>query len=73
MKYIANSIAVGGNLAKFFAPPSCCNPCSLNAPEWFAFLTRSITMIKAQTRDCAVEEVMCNREHIDSGWDKLIK
>lgn len=70
--FIANSIAVGGNTAKFFLPPSCCNPCSLNAPEWFAFLCSSIGMAGAATRNMDAEQVMQNRVDIDRRWDELL-
>ena len=73
MYFIANCIAVGGNTIKFFAPPSSCNPCSLNAPEWFAFLHSSIAMIKAKCRDFTAEEVMYNREDITLKWDALFQ
>jgi len=71
MHFIANSIAVGGNVVKFFAPPYSCNPCSINAPEWFAFIKSGITMIRAQVRDYSPEEALENREDIDAMWRKL--
>lgn len=73
MEWIANSIAIGGNTLKFFSPTSCCNPCSLNAAEWFAFLRSSIVMLHASTRDSTPETVICNRQSIDAKWDELIK
>lgn len=68
MSFIANAIAVGGNAAKFFAPPYSCNPCSLNAPEWLDFIQSGIRILKAQARDFSVEEVMEGRIKIDDVW-----
>lgn len=70
MEFIANSITVGGNVVKFFAPPTSCNPCSLNAPEWFAFLRSSLIMIRATTRDTVIEEAIYNRKDIHDKWNK---
>lgn len=72
MNFIANSIAVGGNAVKFFAPPYSCNPCSLNAPEWLAFIKSGIIMLKAQIRDFSAEEAIQNRSEIDCIWQELI-
>lgn len=73
MHFIANSIAVGGNVAKFLAPPYSCNPNSLNAPEWLAFIKSGIIMLRAQFRDIAPEQALKNRGDIDAGWDKLLQ
>lgn len=73
MNLISNSIAVSGNLVKFFAPPVSCNPCSLNSVEWLAFLNSSINMIRASKCDFVPEEVIFNRKDIDSTWEELIK
>lgn len=72
MLFIANSIAVSGNVAKFFLPPSCCNPCSLNTPEWFDFLCGSIKMLRATTRNMEAEQAMVNRAEIDRRWTDLL-
>ena len=69
INFIANSVAVGGNTVKFFANYS--NPASLNAPEWLAFLRSSIVMTKAFARDLSTEEVIRNRQDINSIWDEL--
>lgn len=69
MNFIANSVAVSGNTVKFFANYS--NPASLNAPEWLAFLRSSIVMAKAFARDLSTEEVIRNRQDINSVWDEL--
>lgn len=73
MRFIASSISVGGDLLKFLSPPSCCNPCSLNAPEWIEFLTHSIRMTKIAIRDKTPEQVMYNREVLNDNWNVLIK
>ena len=69
--FIANSIAVCGNLAKFFAPPTSGNPCSLNLVQWYDFLTSSITMAKAKLRDSTTEELIENRKTIKENWKEL--
>ena len=73
MTFIANSIAVGGNTLKFFTPPYSCNPNSLNAAEWFAFLSSTIGMIDAANRDLSAEEILDNRKEIDRTWNDLLK
>lgn len=71
MNFVANSIAVGGNAIKFFVPPYSCNPCSINTPEWLAFIKSGITILKAQARDFSAEEAIENRSEIDTVWQKL--
>ena len=71
MHFIANSIAVSGNVAKFFAPPYSCNPCSLNAPEWLAFIKSGANMLRAQFRDSSAETALENRTDIDLMWEAL--
>ena len=71
MHFIANSIAVSGNVVKFFAPPYSCNPCSINAPEWLAFIKSGVNMLRAQFRDFSAEETLENRVDIDAMWEKL--
>ena len=68
MNFIANSIAVSGNVAKFFAPPYVCDPRSLNAPEWLAFIKSGINMAQIQLRDSSAEEALENRADIDVAW-----
>jgi len=70
--FIANSIAVSGNVVKFFAPPYSCNPCSINIPEWMEFIKSGVTMLQAQIRDSSAEEALANREDIDKNWEKLV-
>jgi hypothetical protein len=71
MRFIANSIAVSGNVVKFFAPPYSCNPCSLNAPEWLAFIKSGANMLRAQFRDSSAETALENRTDIDLMWEAL--
>lgn len=71
MMFVSNSIMIGGNIAKFFAPPSCGNPCALNAAEWFEFLSNSIRMVKVMTRDVTGEQAIQNRRKINEGWGNL--
>ena len=71
MHFIANSIAVSGNVVKFFAPPYSCNPCSINAPEWLAFIKSGANILHAQLRDFTAENALENRNEIDEIWEKL--
>lgn len=72
MMFIANSVGAAGNLAKFVAPPNCCNPCALNAAQWFAFIRSSITVTAAATRDRSAEFVLDGRSRINQKWDILL-
>ncbi len=71
MNFIANSIAVSGNVLKFFTPPSSCNPSSINSPEWFVLIKSGINMLQMQMRDTSAEAVIENRVDIDVVWDRL--
>lgn len=73
MLFIANAIGTGGNVVKFVAPPSCCNPCALNAAQWFAFIRSSIQMTRAVYRDKSAEIVLDGRTIIDQNWDSLLQ
>ncbi len=72
MLFISNSVGVTGNLIKFVAPPSCCNPCALNVAQWFAFIRSSIVMTKAACRDRTVESVLEGRSRIQQEWERLL-
>ena len=72
MLFIANSVGAAGNIIKFAAPPSCCNPCALNAAQWFAFIRSSIVMTKAACRDRTVESVLEGRSRIQQEWERLL-
>lgn len=72
MMFVSNSISVTGNAIKFFSPPYSCNPNSLNAVEWFSFLTNSISIIKANNRDTTGEQTLVNRDEINKSWSNLI-
>ena len=71
MQFIAKSIAISGNVMRFFLPPSNGNPCALNVAEWFAFLQSLILKVKVEMRDKSVEEVLGNREAIRKKWETL--
>ncbi len=72
MLFLANSVAVGGNLVKFLAPPASGNPNALNMAEWIEFLYGSVDMLKAATRATGAEEIYFNRGQIDKNWDELM-
>lgn len=72
MRFIADSIAISGNTVKFFAPPNCCNPCALNAAEWFSFLRSSLQAANASSQDFTADQVTYNRKDIDRKWDELL-
>ena len=73
MLFIANAIGTGGNIVKFVAPPSCCNPCALNAAQWFAFIRSSIQMTRAACRDKSAERVLDGRSRINQEWERLLQ
>ena len=73
MLFIANAIGAGGNIVKFVAPPSCCNPCALNAAQWFAFIRSSIQMTRAACRDKSAERVLDGRSRINQEWERLLQ
>lgn len=72
MLFIANAIGTGGNIVKFVAPPSCCNPCALNAAQWFAFIRSSIQMTRTAFRDKSAERVLDGRTRINQEWERLL-
>ena len=72
MLFIGNSIGVAGNIIKFVAPPNCCNPCALNAAQWFSFIRNSIQMTKAACRDRSVETVFEGRSKLQQEWNRLL-
>ena len=72
MLFIGNSIGVAGNIIKFVAPPNCCNPCALNATQWFSFIRNSIQMTKAACRDRSVETVFEGRSKLQQEWNRLL-
>ena len=71
IKFVANSISVGGNVIKFLAPPNSGNLAALNTPEWYSFINSCITQYKINRRDKSVEEIMYNRKQIDINWNLL--
>ena len=71
IKFVANSISVGGNVIKFLAPPNSGNLAALNTPEWYSFINSCITQYKINQRDKSVEEIMYNRKQIDINWNLL--
>lgn len=72
MKFIADTVMVTGNVVKFFAPPSCGNPCALNAAEWFSFLHSGISVVRAGGRETSAEEALDNRKKIEKMWEELL-
>lgn len=72
MLFIGNAIGVAGNIIKFVAPPNCCNPCALNAAQWFSFIRNSIQMTKAACRDRSVETVFEGRSKLQQEWNRLL-
>lgn len=71
IKFIADSVATTGNLVKFFAPPSCGNPTSINLIQWISFAKNSIEMGVAACRDNSFEKAIVHRGVIDEGWQEL--
>ena len=69
--FIANTVGAGGNLIKFVA--CSCNPCALNAAQWYAFIKSSIDMVKAETRDKSADTILDGRDRINEEWEELLE
>lgn len=72
MLFLSDVIATSGNAIKFFAPPSCANPCSLNAVQWFALIRDCISIIRNNLVDRTPETLIGQREEINKNWNKLL-
>ena len=73
MLLVANTIGAGGNLVKFITPPICCNPCALNAAQWFALIRSGLRTARAACREKSAEFVLDGRYRINQEWERLLE
>lgn len=73
MLLVSDAVACGGNVAKFFLPPTMGNMTALNLPEWMALLRDGVDVAVYQMRDKSTELVVSNREVINQNWNILLK
>lgn len=71
MRLVSDAVSCGGNVLKFFIPPTTGNITALNLPEWTSLIMDTIAETKYQLRDKTVEEALFNRDIINNNWDKL--
>lgn len=72
MLFLSDAIAASGNAVKFFAPPSCANPCSLNAVQWFALVRDCISMAHINLTNRTTETLIVQRKEINQKWAELL-
>lgn len=72
LRLISDAVACGGNVLKFFIPPTSGNITALNMPEWTSLIKNTIISAKYDLRDKSVEKVLFEREIIDGNWEKLM-
>ena len=70
---ISDAVSCGGNVVKFFIPPTMGNVTALNIPEWCSLLKNTIYELKYQLRDKSVEKALYNREVINQNWLKILE
>ena len=70
---ISDAVSCGGNVIKFFLPPTCGNITALNLPEWCSLIKNAIAEMKYQLRDKSIEKVLQNREAISKNWMILLE
>lgn len=71
MILISDAVACGGNVLKFFIPPTSGNITALNLPEWCSLLKNTIYNLKYELRDKTIEKVNANRDAINQNWEIL--
>ena len=69
---ISDAVSCGGNVVKFFLPPTTGNVTALNLPEWCSLLRNTIYELRYQLRDKNVEKALYNREVINGNWMILL-
>lgn len=72
LRLVSDAVCCGGNVLKFFLPPTMGNMTALNLVEWISLLKNTIINLKYQFRDKTVEQVLLNREIINDNWKKLM-
>lgn len=69
---ISDAVACGGNVLKFFIPPTLGNPTALNLPEWISLLLNTIVSLKYDFIDKSVDKAISNRSVIDNNWRSIL-
>lgn len=70
MKFVANSIAVAGNVAKICAYHG--NPLAFNYSIWYEMIKHSIAEVTIVTKDKSVESAIEKRHVLDDNFDILL-
>ena len=70
---ISDAVSCGGNVVKFFIPPTMGNVTALNLPEWCSLLKNTIYEMRYQLRDKSVEKAIYNRDVINQNWMVLLE
>lgn len=73
LRLVSDAVCCGGNVLKFFIPPTMGNMTALNIPEWISLIQDTIINMKYQMREKNVEIIIANREIINDNWYKLLK
>ena len=71
LRLVSDAVGCGGNVFKFFIPPTMGNITALNIAEWASLLQDTIIDLKYQLRDKDIEKVIAQREIIKDNWQNL--
>lgn len=71
LRLISDAVSCGGNVLKFFIPPTMGNMTALNLPEWISLIRDTVIHTKYQMRDKNLEKIIADREIINENWKKL--
>ena len=72
LRLMSDGVCCGGNVLKFFIPPTSGNITALNIAEWSSLIKDAIINLKYQFRDKSAEQVLASREIINDNWVKLL-
>ena len=73
LRLMSDAVCCGGNVLKFFIPPTMGNITALNISEWISLIQNSIVNLRYQIRDKSIEQVIFNREIISDNWKTIMK
>ena len=73
LRLMSDAVCCGGNVLKFFIPPTMGNITALNISEWISLIQNSIVYLRYQIRDKSIEQVIFNREIISDNWNTIMK
>lgn len=72
LRVVSDAVGCGGNVLKFFIPPTMGNMTALNISEWTSLIKDTVINMKYQMREKDVENLIYNREIINDNWNKLL-